>query len=62
MPTPPPPNAVASGATGPRRRNKQHVADAFLDLMKPDEHLTDQHDAAERRKIQNRLAQRAYSK
>lgn len=54
-------NPVAPESSAPRRRNNHHIADAYLDLMKPDESLTDQHDATERRKIQNRLAQRAYS-
>ncbi|KAK8034691.1 hypothetical protein PG993_009686 [Apiospora rasikravindrae] len=35
---------------------------SYADLMKPDEDWTKLPDASERRKIQNRLAQRAYSK
>lgn len=34
---------------------------SYADLMKPDEDWRVLPDAAERRKIQNRLAQRAYS-
>lgn len=33
---------------------------SYADLMKPDEDWRNLPDAAERRKIQNRLAQRAY--
>ncbi len=39
-----------------------NIPETYNDLMKPDENWPEPQDAAERRKIQNRLAQRAYSK
>ncbi|KAG8411846.1 hypothetical protein J3458_015142 [Metarhizium acridum] len=51
--------AAPPGTTAPRRRNN-NIPDTYLELMKPDENWTNLQDSTERRKIQNRLAQRAY--
>ncbi|KAI0448874.1 hypothetical protein F5B21DRAFT_509718 [Xylaria acuta] len=47
-----------SGTSSPR--NGRPLTTSYADLMKPDEDWRNLPDAAERRKIQNRLAQRAY--
>ncbi|KAI0020789.1 hypothetical protein F4780DRAFT_348503 [Xylariomycetidae sp. FL0641] len=47
-----------SGTTSPR--SGRPLTTSYVDLMKPDEDWRNLPDAAERRKIQNRLAQRAY--
>ena len=44
------------------RRSGRPPNRAYIELMKPDEDWRNMEDAAERRKIQNRLAQRAYRK
>lgn len=53
---------VASPATTTtgRRRSGRPKLNSYVDLMKPGESWDDLDDATERRKIQNRLAQRAY--
>lgn len=48
--------------TGGRRPSGRPKNNTYTDLMKPGESWDDLDDAAERRKIQNRLAQRAYRK
>lgn len=55
-PVSPPPRYPRALQTNP----KQSVS--YADLMKPDEDWRTLPNAADRRKIQNRLAQRAYSK
>ncbi|CAJ2500774.1 Uu.00g036270.m01.CDS01 [Anthostomella pinea] len=47
-----------SGTASPR--SGRPLTTSYVDLMKPDEDWRNLPDAAERRKIQNRLAQRAY--
>ncbi|KAI1323567.1 hypothetical protein F5Y16DRAFT_336442 [Xylariaceae sp. FL0255] len=47
-----------SGTSSPR--SGRPLTSSYVDLMKPDEDWRNLPDAAERRKIQNRLAQRAY--
>jgi hypothetical protein len=47
-----------SGTSSPR--SGRPLTTSYADLMKPDEDWRNLPDAAERRKIQNRLAQRAY--
>ncbi|KAI1076218.1 hypothetical protein F5B20DRAFT_337407 [Whalleya microplaca] len=47
-----------SGTSSPR--SGRPLTTSYVDLMKPDEDWRNLPDAAERRKIQNRLAQRAY--
>ncbi|KAI0158273.1 hypothetical protein GGR57DRAFT_41925 [Xylariaceae sp. FL1272] len=47
-----------SGTASPR--SGRPLTSSYVDLMKPDEDWRNLPDAAERRKIQNRLAQRAY--
>lgn len=49
-----------SGTASPR--SGRPLTTSYVDLMKPDEDWRNLPDAAERRKIQNRLAQRAYRK
>ncbi|KID84396.1 euchromatic histone-lysine N-methyltransferase 1 [Metarhizium guizhouense ARSEF 977] len=51
--------AAPPGTPAPRRRNN-NIPDTYLELMKPDENWTNLQDSTQRRKIQNRLAQRAY--
>lgn len=57
MTTSPDPNPVTAPA---RSRAGRPQSNSYTDLMKPGESLGDQTDATERRKIKNRLAQRAY--
>ncbi|KAH8695210.1 hypothetical protein BGW36DRAFT_462834 [Talaromyces proteolyticus] len=52
-------STLSSARTG-RRRSGRPKANSYSDLMKPGESWGELADASERRKIQNRLAQRAY--
>jgi hypothetical protein len=49
---------TSTTATAPAKGRSKPVS--YADLMKPDEDWRLLRDASERRKIQNRLAQRAY--
>lgn len=49
-------------STGTPGKSGRPPNEAYLALMKPDEDWREIEDSTERRKIQNRLAQRAYRK
>lgn len=55
-----PPAVPLNASTTAKSNGKQGIS--YADLMKPDEDWRLLPDASERRKIQNRLAQRAYSR
>jgi hypothetical protein len=57
-PTPTHAEAASPPARHPQSGREQTVS--YADLMKPDEDWRNLPNAADRRKIQNRLAQRAY--
>ena len=57
----PPAVPLSASPSSSKSNNGGRGSISYADLMKPDEDWRVLPDAAERRKIQNRLAQRAYS-
>lgn len=55
-------STTSDPASPPAPRSGRQQTISYADLMKPDEDWRNLPNPADRRKIQNRLAQRAYSK